>query len=799
MVILAALLMDMATAGTAADPVPTRRPNVLLVVFDDLGTRLGCYGDAVAKSPHLDRLAARGTVFTRAYCQQPICGPSRASFMSGRRPDELRIWSMTRFLYDQHPDAVTMPQWFRQHGYTAMSIGKVLGGYGQESDFRKLTVPDRRTGGKTKDEFALPDGGPLPLNHAQHPLCESRDVPDEACFDTGTATLAITELRTLAKNPAPFFLAVGFFKPHTPYKVPQRYWDLHRREDIPAIVPPGRPRDAPDIAFHVNHEILGEPQARRTLDSAAARELRHGYYAAVSYADAQLGRLLDALDELGLRDHTIVVVLSDNGFHLGEHDTWGKMTLFDRDARVPLVISAPGTGGKTATTSAICELIDIFPTLTELGGLPTPLECDGVSLVPVLEDGRASVKSAALTQHPRPALYWGGGPEAQPDVMGYALRTERWSYHEWRDFRTGRVTDQEVYDQRDDPQETVNLVGTATGAAEIPALAERLALLVPPAAARRAEPTSGNAPGASRKPAAEPTARPPNIIVILADDMGYADAGFNGCKDIPTPHLDSMARNGIRFSAGYVTAPQCAPSRAGLLMGVDQNRIGCENNNVTDIAGLSEGTTFADHMRAAGYRTAMVGKWHLGTKPGQHPLDRGFDEYFGFLRGSSWYLPQAGEDSVGQILEGRKPVPVGGYLTDAFGERAVRFIAENHAKPFFLYLAFNAPHAPYEAPAEEIAHFAHIKDAKRRTYAAMVSVMDRTIGRVLAALEAAGVARNTLVAFLSDNGGPNDGYASNSPLHGWKGDTFEGGIRVPFVMQWPGTITPGQTVDLPVS
>jgi arylsulfatase A-like enzyme len=291
----------------------------------------------------------------------------------------------------------------------------------------------------------------------------------------------------------------------------------------------------------------------------------------------------------------------------------------------------------------------------------------------------------------------------------------------------------------------------------------------------------------------------PNIIVILADDMGYADAGFNGCKDIPTPHLDSIAKNGIRFSAGYVTAPQCAPSRAGLLMGVDQNRIGCENNNVTDIAGLSEGTTFADHMRAAGYRTGMVGKWHLGTNPGQQPLDRGFDEYFGFLRGSSWYLPQAGQKSIAQIIEGRKAVPVGGYLTDAFGERAVRFIAENQAKPFFLYLAFNAPHSPYEAPAEEIAKFAHITDTKRRTYAAMVAIMDRNIGHVLEALKAAHVEQNTLVVFLSDNGGPGDGYSNNTPLRGWKGETFEGGIRVPFVMQWPGTIKPGQTVDMPVS
>ena len=291
----------------------------------------------------------------------------------------------------------------------------------------------------------------------------------------------------------------------------------------------------------------------------------------------------------------------------------------------------------------------------------------------------------------------------------------------------------------------------------------------------------------------------PNIIVILADDMGYADAGFNGCKDIPTPHLDSMAKNGIRFSAGYVTAPQCAPSRAGLLMGVDQNRIGCENNNVTDIAGLSEGATMADRMRAAGYRTGMVGKWHLGTKPGQQPLDRGFDEYFGFLRGSSWYLPQAGQKSIAQIIEGRKAVPVGGYLTDAFGERAVRFITENQAKPFFLYLAFNAPHSPYEAPAKEIAKFGHITDTKRRTYAAMVSIMDRNIGRVLAALKTAHLEQNTLVVFLSDNGGPGDGYSNNTPLRGWKGETFEGGIRVPFVMQWPGTIKPGQTVDMPVS
>ena len=471
--LLTALLLASVPTMRAAD-APKQKPNVLFVVFDDLNNRLGCYGDPVAKSPNLDRLAARGTLFTRNFCQQPICGPSRASFMSGRRPDSLGITSMTKYLYDLHPDAVTIPQWFMQHGYTSMSIGKVLGGYGKEADFKMLSVPDRRTGGKTKDEFQLPSGVALPPNLATDSLCENRDVPDEACFDAASASLAITELRALAKKPEPFFLALGLFKPHSPYKVPKRYWDMYRLEDIPAIETTIRPRNAPEIAFHANHEILGEPNAPRTLDEEAKREIRHGYYAAMSFADAQFGRVLDALDELKLRDNTIVVIIGDNGFHLGEHDVWGKMTLFGWDARVPLIISAPGIGKGGAKTSAISELIDIFPTLTDLSGLPSPGQLDGTSLVPVLKDASASVKTAALTQHPRPALYWGGGPQALPQVMGYALKTDRWSYHEWRDFKTGHVVGQELYDQQTDPLETVYIAGPVEAAAKVPALAEQL-------------------------------------------------------------------------------------------------------------------------------------------------------------------------------------------------------------------------------------------------------------------------------------------------------------------------------------
>jgi len=461
-------------AAQAADAAASKKPNVLFVVFDDLNNRLGCYGDPVAKSPNLDRLAARGTVFTRNFCQQPICGPSRASFMSGRRPDSLGIWSMTKHLYDEHPDAVTIPQWFMQHGYTSMSIGKVLGGYGKEADFKTLSVPDRRTGGKTKDEFAMPNGVPMPPNLSRDELCGNRDVPDETCFDTMSASLAINELRALAKKPEPFFLALGIFKPHAPYKVPKRYWDMYRREEIPAIETPARPRNAPGIAFHANHEILGEPNVHRTLDEESKREIRHGYYAAMSFADAQFGRVLNALDELKIRDNTIVVIIGDNGFQIGEHDCWGKMTLFGWDARVPLIISAPGIAKGGVKTNSISELIDIFPTLTDLSGLPSPPKLDGTSLVPVLKDASASVKTAALTQHPRPALYWGGGAQALPQVMGYGMFTDRWSYHEWRDFKTGHVVGQELYDEQTDPLETVNLAGTVEAAAQIPALAAQL-------------------------------------------------------------------------------------------------------------------------------------------------------------------------------------------------------------------------------------------------------------------------------------------------------------------------------------
>ncbi len=298
----------------------------------------------------------------------------------------------------------------------------------------------------------------------------------------------------------------------------------------------------------------------------------------------------------------------------------------------------------------------------------------------------------------------------------------------------------------------------------------------------------------------------PNLIIILADDLGYADVGFNGCKDIPTPHIDSIARNGMRFASGYVSHPFCSPTRAGLLAGRYQQRFGHENNPKYDPndakLGLPAGEiTIAQVLREAGYVTGAVGKWHLGAAPGLHPNARGFDDYFGLIGGGHQYMPVprgAAEYTI-PIQRNREPVEEREYLTDALGREAEAFVERHAAKPFFLYLAFNAPHTPLQATEKYLARFAGIADPKRRSYAAMVSAMDDAVGRLLEALRARKLEEKTLVFFLSDNGGPIEPNASsNGPLRGKKGQLYEGGIHVPFAAQWRGTLPEGGVFEAQV-
>jgi len=301
--------------------------------------------------------------------------------------------------------------------------------------------------------------------------------------------------------------------------------------------------------------------------------------------------------------------------------------------------------------------------------------------------------------------------------------------------------------------------------------------------------------------------RPPNIVVIVTDDMGYADIGVHGSKDIPTPNIDALARSGVRFTNAYVSGPYCSPTRAGFLTGRYQQRFGHEFNLDVSDADLEFGlplseTTLADRLHAVGYRTAVFGKWHLGLAERFHPMSRGFDEFFGFLGADHSYLnTEAG--SLNPILDGKTIVDKTDYLTEAFVDRAVDFIHREKARPFFLYLAFNAVHTPLEVTQKYLNRFPKIADEQRRKYAAMLSAMDDGIGRTLAALSAEGLDENTIVFFFNDNGGPTMAGttingASNAPLRGSKRQTYEGGIRVIYVVRWKGHLPEKTTYDQPV-
>lgn len=309
------------------------------------------------------------------------------------------------------------------------------------------------------------------------------------------------------------------------------------------------------------------------------------------------------------------------------------------------------------------------------------------------------------------------------------------------------------------------------------------------------------APARAAQPARE--ANRPNILILLADDLGYADIGANGCKDVATPNIDSLAKNGVRLTSGYVSGPYCSPTRAALLTGRYQQRFGHEFNpgpiqNADPDFGLPlTETTMADRLRANGYATALVGKWHLGFEAKFHPQRRGFDEFFGFLGGAHSYLQNQANRNA--IVRGTEPIKEVTYTTDMFGDEAVLFIERNKSTPWFLYLAFNADHAPMEATDKYLARVEHIQDPLRRTFAAMHTALDDNIGKVLATLKKHGLENDTLVFFLSDNGGPTPINASrNDPLRGFKAQTWEGGVRVPFIVQWKRTLPAGKVYAQPV-
>ncbi|MDZ4683963.1 MAG: sulfatase [Planctomycetaceae bacterium] len=455
--LLAVCLLAGLTAVATAAPM-----NVLFLMADDLRPELSTYG-SVAKTPQLDRLMRRSVQFDRAYCQQAVCNPSRSSMLTGRRPDTLKLWNNGLHFRERNPDVTTLPKWFMQHGYQSRCVGKIFHNWHTDvkGDPASWSAPEFLHYANHGDDQPVLDG-PLPPDHATAPKCECRDVPDEAYYDGRVAAEAVRVLDEIKDRP--FFLAVGFWKPHSPFNAPKKYWDLYDRATLPKY-DPSRPSGAPDVAFHDGRELRGIPPNQVTFTPEQAAEIRHGYFANIAYLDAQLGKVLAALDRNQLAERTIIVFAGDHGYHLGEQDLWAKTSNFELDARVPLSIAWPESKAAGKRTSSLVELVDLFPTLVDLCGLPKPEGLDGVTLRPVLTDPTASVKPAAFTQHPRPA-YFDREPSKQPQAMGYSVRTANVRYTEWRDWKTGDVVARELYDLRREPIESQNGIDTSSLSAE---------------------------------------------------------------------------------------------------------------------------------------------------------------------------------------------------------------------------------------------------------------------------------------------------------------------------------------------
>jgi len=452
-VFIAVIGIVMAFSEKEKDPNP--KLNVLFIAVDDLRPTLGCYGDSLAKTANMDMLASKGTIFNMAYCQQAVCNASRASIMTGLRPDQINVTNLVNHFREKIPDVVTLPQVFIKNGYEAVAIGKIYHGSAKAQDPMSWTQPSILNVSKKGDEYVLPKNktGKKAFSY------ESADVGDEAYEDGQIANAAIKRLSEFKNTGKPFFLAVGFKKPHLPFSAPKKYWDLYDPKMFGPISNKERPLNAPDIAFHNSQELRGymDIPKKDKIDREKEVSLWHGYYACVSYVDAQLGKIVQSLKKLGLDKNTVIVLWGDHGYHLGEQGLWCKSTNFELDDRIPLIIYDPSKKFKEGTSSnSMVEAVDIYPTLLDLCGLRPEGKLSGQSLKPLLSDPSIELKKAAVSQFIRPYE----GLFAKPVThMGYSVRTRDWRCTAWFNSKNDSIDFLELYNMRDNGIEKINLAG----------------------------------------------------------------------------------------------------------------------------------------------------------------------------------------------------------------------------------------------------------------------------------------------------------------------------------------------------
>ncbi|MDA0281922.1 MAG: sulfatase-like hydrolase/transferase [Planctomycetota bacterium] len=820
--ILATIMLLAATVAAAED-----KPNVLFIAVDDLRPELGCYGESAIRSPNIDKLASSGVVFERAYCQLAVCNPSRVSIMTGLRPDSTKVWDLATRFRHTIPDAVTLPQQFMKHGYHAVSYGKIF--HNPWPDNESWSEPHawpksslwsdeaKNQHAHFREKMRADGHSDSQVNRIRAVATEAVDTPDHEHVDGAIAEQALAAIKRLAQQDQPFFLAAGFVRPHLPFVVPRKYWDLYQADSITLAENPFLPKNSPAFAMNTMYELrdymdfFGTPTPRDgSLTEAQQRRLKHGYYASVSFIDALIGRLLDELERLDLADNTIVVLWGDHGWKLGEHNSWCKQSNYEIDARVPLIIRAPSASANGRKTEALVELVDVYPTLCELAGLPVSDHLEGRSIVPLLSEPEQPWKQAAFSQFQR--------MDGPTPLMGYSMRTDRYRYIEWQDRRTRNVVAKELYDHKNDPHEDTNVADAAGHQDTLVELNRQMWATLPrppkyePPKPRRPQVTFRNRgdvpltvfwitpdgeekqtgvipPGADTlrnttlghrfritgpggfsqtfevktrdqsfdiKPEFQSTAagRRPNIVFCMADDWSWPHAGILGDPVVKTPHFDSIAREGVLFENAFVSTPSCTPSRLSILTGQHHWRLregGSLGGSLRE-----DYDVYTEMLQKAGFR---IGRYGKGVWPSKNTFRN----------------------------------------RDSFGERFRSFddfLKERKSnEPFCYWHGGQDPHRPYELGVgrksgidlSKVKVPACLPDNETvrgdvADYLWEVQRFDREVGEIVARLKSIGELDNTIIVVSGDNG---------MPFPRCKATLYDQGTRVPLAVRW-GSQVKGQ-------
>ena len=826
-----ALSLILAVA-TLATPVirAAEKPNVLFIAIDDLRPELGCYGEKAIRSPNIDKLASAGVVFERAYCQLAVCNPSRVSIMTGLRPDSTKVWDLATRFRHTIPDAVTLPQQFMKHGYHAVSHGKVFHNpwpdnqswsephaWPEESSLWSDKAKQRLA--EYREKMRVDGRSESQINRIRAQATEVVNTPDHKHIDGAIAEQALAAMKRLAKQDKPFFLAAGFIRPHLPFVVPRKYWELYDANAIPASPNPSLPKNSPSFAMNTMYELRDyfdfdgtPPPDQGSLTQAQQRRLKHGYYASVSFIDSLVGRLLSELESLDLADNTIVVLWGDHGWKLGEHNSWCKQTNYEIDARVPLIIRVPNAKANGQKTEALVELVDVYPTLCELARLPVSEHLDGRSMVPLLSNARQPWKQAAFSQFRR--------QDGRVQLMGYSMRTDRYRYIEWQDRRTREVVAAELYDHVNDPNENTNIAGASEYKDRLTKLSRQMWAELPkppkytPPKPRRPRVTfhnHGDVPltlfwitpdgEEHKKGVIEPGRQIPQTTILGHRFRVRGPDGFKKTFEV------KKQRQTFKVKHEPTTTGQNEDRRPNIVFCMADDwswpHAGILGDPVVETPHFDRIARQGVLFENAFVSTPSCTPSRLSILTGQHHwrLQEG-DSLGGSLREEfdvyTEMLQKAGY-RVGRFGKGVWPSKHTFRKRDSFGERFRSFDEflkdRKPDEPFCYWHGGQDPHRPYElgVGAKSGIRLSKVKvpaclpdhemvRSDVADYLLEVQRFDREVGEIVARLKSIGELDNTIIVVSGDNG---------MPFPRCKATLYDQGTRVPLAIRW-GSKAPGR-------